>query len=97
MGALAVAVLAVVIAVVIFIRQENTEIPSATQECGWELTEPEGVQAHNQYMTQTALWLGNRDPSSLEKPPTPDSPYWLGDCPIDPDSDGEPPIHENDH
>jgi len=94
---IALSVLAVVTAISFVMRLGDSDVPGATQECGWDLTESEGIQAHNIYVTQTAQWLGNRDPSSLEQPPPPDTPYWRGNCPIDPDIDVEPPIHEDDH
>lgn len=89
--------LAVVLTTLVLIHLGDSDASGSTQDCGWDLTEPEGIQAHNIYMTQTAQWLGNRDPSSLEQPPPPDTPYWRGDCPMDPEADLEPPIHEDDH
>ena len=89
------ALVLIVALTVMFAR--NSETSDAMQDCGWDLTSVEGVQANSQYLTQTAQWLGSRDPSSLEPPPPPTSPYWHGTCPIDPDADSEPPIHEDDH
>ena len=63
--------------------------------CGWDLTVPEGVAANQAYLEKAADWLSDQ-PAGYATPPPPDSPYWHGECPVDPDLPTGPPIHESD-
>lgn len=89
----AVAVVVVVVAVTMTARSGDGTDGSTAPSCGWDLSIPEGVAANKAYLTQAAEWLSDQ-PAGLATPPLPTSPYWHGDCPVDPNLPTGPPVGE---
>ncbi len=63
------------------------------QACGWDLSTPEGVAANSAYLARAEAFLFDQ-PAGYATPPPPDSPFWHGDCPVDPNLPSGPPVDE---
>jgi hypothetical protein len=89
------AVLVVLIAIAVSMQTsgQGSSVPSIpTPSCGWDLTTAAGVQANADYQTATMQWLETHGADD-GPPPKPESPYWLGECPVSPESP-LPPVDE---